>query len=136
MTNVVPMHERLRRLQDALSRILPYADAPDFENGPPESSDNPYAEAKALAEEVCRAEVGRFGRTASKRELLCQRCGHDYPVWFVSNELWNAVIRGGAKGGEESPEENFLCPSCFAMLAGERGAVRPNTIWRLEANRG
>lgn len=28
------------------------------------------------------------------RELLCQKCGRDYPVWFAPNELWNRVAEG------------------------------------------
>lgn len=47
------------------------------------------------------------------RELLCQRCDLEYPVWFAPNELWNRVAKDG---------EHFLCPNCFAVLAEARGA--------------
>lgn len=60
------------------------------------------------------------------RELLCQQCGRDYPVWFAPNELWNAAIRVG---------EHFLCPTCFALLAEQREAVGPHAIWRLEVEK-
>jgi hypothetical protein len=52
------------------------------------------------------------------RELLCQRCNSEYPVWFCPNEIWNAVQQTG---------EHFFCPTCFAILAEERG-IRP-TAW-------
>jgi hypothetical protein len=28
-----------------------------------------------------------------KRELLCEYCLADYPVWFTPNKFWNKVIR-------------------------------------------
>lgn len=55
------------------------------------------------------------------RELLCQRCGKDYPVWCAPNELWNRVQRDG---------EHFFCLTCFAILAEERGVK--TTAWKLE----
>ena len=54
------------------------------------------------------------------RELLCQRCDSEYPVWYAPNELWNQVQRDG---------EHFFCPTCFAVLAEERGIE--TTAWRL-----
>lgn len=54
------------------------------------------------------------------KELLCQRCVREYPVWFCPNELWNQVQREG---------EHFFCPTCFAVLAEERG-IKP-TAWFL-----
>lgn len=54
------------------------------------------------------------------RELLCQKCGRDYPIWFAPNELWNKIVRDG---------EHFLCMDCFALTAESRG-VDP-TAWML-----
>lgn len=51
---IAPLQAEVRELADALSRILPYAESPDFQNGPPESPSNPYAEAKENAERICR----------------------------------------------------------------------------------
>lgn len=62
---------------------------------------------------------------ALARELLCEKCGHEHPVWFAPNAVWNAVIRGGDPGA--SDEFSFLCPTCFIVLAEERG-MRP-TGW-------
>jgi hypothetical protein len=57
------------------------------------------------------------------RELLCQRCGSEYPVWYAPDELWNRVQREG---------EHFLCLTCFAVLAEERG-IKP-IAWVLREN--
>jgi hypothetical protein len=54
------------------------------------------------------------------RELLCQRCNQEYPVWYAPNELWNLV---------QQEDEHFFCPTCFAILAEERG-IR-TTAWKL-----
>lgn len=55
------------------------------------------------------------------RELLCMICDHEYPVWFAPNDLWNRVVRR-PDGSDEWP---FLCPTCFANLAVERGVDTP-----------
>lgn len=54
------------------------------------------------------------------RELLCQKCGRDYPVWFAPNALWNRVVK---------EDEHFLCMDCFALLAEERGVTK--SAWML-----
>lgn len=54
---------------------------------------------------------------AEIRELLCMICGKEHPVWYAPNDLWNRVIR--RDGSDEHP---FLCPTCFTVLAEERGA--------------
>lgn len=54
------------------------------------------------------------------RELLCQKCGRDYPVWFAPNELWNRVAEG---------KFHFLCMDCFGLLAESQG-IKP-TAWML-----
>lgn len=46
------------------------------------------------------------------KELICQKCGQDYPVWFCSNELWNQIVENN---------EHFLCLTCFASTAEARG---------------
>lgn len=46
------------------------------------------------------------------RELLCQLCSRECPVWYAPNEMWNAVVRD---------EHHFLCPTCFTRLAAQRG---------------
>lgn len=55
------------------------------------------------------------------RELLCQKCGCEYPVWFASTELWNEI------GGDGI---SFLCLNCFAFLADEKG-LSNNGCWKL-----
>lgn len=59
----------------------------------------------------------------AERELLCQRCNREYPVWLTSNELWNQVQREG---------EHFFCPTCFAVLAEERDVIPTAWIVRPE----
>lgn len=61
----------------------------------------------------------------AERELLCQNCGRDYPVWFTVNELWNAVTDHKS----EKPEIQFLCLNCFAFLAEEKTGRQ--FIWEL-----
>ena len=66
----------------------------------------------------------------AKRELLCQRCDRDYPVWFAPNELWNRVTDHLS----EKPFIRFLCLNCFAFLAEE--TFGENFIWKLERTGG
>jgi hypothetical protein len=61
------------------------------------------------------------------RELLCQLCDREYTVWFAPSNIWNAVMRGGVRANPD--EYPFVCPTCFALLAEERGIQ--TTGWRL-----
>lgn len=60
------------------------------------------------------------------RELLCMVCNRDYPVWYTPNSIWNKVMRPTPDASDELP---FICPTCFAMLAEQRGIV--STAWCL-----
>lgn len=61
-------------------------------------------------------------------ESRCERCFGPNPVWVAPSPLWNEVLRGGdINGGEEL---SFVCPSCFAGLAEEKGIA---CDWRLQA---
>ena len=56
-------------------------------------------------------------------ELMCDRCGEDYPVWFAPDDLWNRTVHLE----DDTP---FLCPRCFTVLAAKLGVcdyfeVRP-----------
>lgn len=62
------------------------------------------------------------------RELLCQLCDSEYPVWFAANELWNKVMRR-PDGREASEKIHFVCLNCFAKEADSLD-VKPN-IWQL-----
>lgn len=53
------------------------------------------------------------------RELLCQRCNTEHPVWSADNDLWNQTLRRP----DGSDEYHFLCPTCFVRLAAERGVT-------------
>jgi hypothetical protein len=64
-----------------------------------------------------RGATTETGGTGDARELLCQVCNREYPVWFAPNELWNAVVRL-SDGSDRWP---FLCPTCFGMKAVEAG---------------
>lgn len=62
----------------------------------------------------------------SEREGLCQQCGKEYPVWFTSNDLWNAVTDHRS----EKPFIHFICLNCFAFLAEEKLGISP--VWELK----
>ena len=61
-------------------------------------------------------------------ESRCGRCGGPNRVWYAPSPLWNAVMRGGSINGEE--EFSVVCPTCFVVLAEERGIAQ---TWRLDA---
>lgn len=54
------------------------------------------------------------------RELLCMKCGREYPTWWAESPLWNATMRRRTDGSDEYP---FVCPTCFVVLADERGVA-------------
>lgn len=57
------------------------------------------------------------------RDLKCQKCWAEYPVWAAPNPLWNSVV---------NDTEHFLCLTCFAVLAEMRGVEVKR--WRLAAD--
>ena len=59
-----------------------------------------------------------------KLELICERCGRDYPIWSADNETWNEVIRDEVAGDSFQ----FLCPTCFVVHAAMMGIM---PIWNL-----
>lgn len=82
------------------------------------------ARERRAAEYIDRARaLPAAGGEREVRELLCQRCDREYPVWSAPNDLWNRVVRdhGGDGYGARPLRDRFLCPSCFGMLAEERG---------------
>lgn len=69
--------------------------------------------------------------TPDHPEALCRRCGGPNVVWVAPSPLWNAVMRGGSINGDDDPA-GIVCPTCFAVLAQERGVAE---LWRLSAER-
>jgi hypothetical protein len=69
--------------------------------------------------------------TPDHPEALCHRCGGPNVVWVAPSPLWNAVMRGGSINGDDDPA-GIVCPTCFAVLAQERGVAE---FWRLSAER-
>jgi len=61
----------------------------------------------------------RRGCQEPSRELHCDDCHRDYPVWSVDNPTWNAVMRANG----EQPGEPFLCPTCFVIRCGFRAPL-------------
>lgn len=61
-----------------------------------------------------------------RHEGLCDRCGGVNVVWWADHDLWNAT--GRTDGADEWP---FLCPSCFAVVAEQRGVVPAHTVWKM-----
>jgi hypothetical protein len=66
-----------------------------------------------------------------KVEDHCHRCGGPNLVWMAPSPLWNEVMRGGNINGAE-PWHGIVCPTCFAMVAEEKGYA---SLWRLSAQR-
>lgn len=50
----------------------------------------------------------------------CNRCGGPNVSWVAPSPLWNAVMRGGCIDGPQEFSE-IICPTCFFVLAVERG---------------
>jgi hypothetical protein len=69
-----------------------------------------------------------------KRELLCQRCGHDYPIWYCDHFLWNPVAEYIEK--QTNVQISFLCMNCFALYCEKAVITGENPdckiIWKLE----
>lgn len=63
-------------------------------------------------------------------EERCERCFGRNPVWCAPSPLWNEVLRGGDINGPEG--HAFVCPTCFAELAEEKGIA---SLWRFYAKR-
>lgn len=62
-------------------------------------------------------------------ESTCRRCGGPNVAWTAPSPLWNAVMRGGSIDGPWEFGE-IVCPTCFCVLAEERGVAAD---WRLDA---
>lgn len=60
--------------------------------------------------------------TVEHPEAGCRRCGGLNVDWAAPSPLWNAVMRGGDIDGPWEFGE-VICPTCFAVLAVERGIV-------------
>jgi len=71
------------------------------------------------------------GRATAHPESYCHRCGGANVSWSAPSPLWNQVMRGGDIDGPWEFDE-IICPTCFAVLAEERGVA---THWRLTADR-
>jgi hypothetical protein len=66
------------------------------------------------------------GRTA-EAESQCRRCGGPNVSWAAPSPLWNAVMRGGSIDGPWEFGE-LICPTCFVVLAEERGIACDWTV--------
>lgn len=69
----------------------------------------------------------------AERELLCQRCDVEYPVWYCAHFLWKPVAEFLEK--ETGVPIRFLCLNCFATAcaqAVEKGNPDCRIIWKLE----
>lgn len=67
----------------------------------------------------------------SHPESSCARCAGPNVTWWAPSPLWNEVMRGGDINGSEE-FSGIVCPTCFAVLAEERGIAE---FWRLGAER-
>lgn len=65
-----------------------------------------------------------------KRELLCEVCDHDYPIWYAPNPIWNKIMRW-PDGREASEKISFICPTCFVMEAERLGIRSKGKAWVL-----
>jgi hypothetical protein len=67
----------------------------------------------------------------SADESVCHRCPGPNSPWSAPSPLWNAVMRGGSIGGTDE-FDGIVCPTCFAVLAQQRGIAE---LWRFSAER-
>ncbi len=69
----------------------------------------------------------------AQRELLCQRCDQEYPVWYGDHFLWNPLA--DQLTDETGIAVHFLCLNCFATCCN-RAVLKGNPdcriIWKLE----
>lgn len=69
-----------------------------------------------------------------ERELLCQKCEQDYPIWYCDNFLWNPVT--ALIEEQTNVRVSFLCLNCFAFYCEQAVLVGENAdckiIWKLE----
>jgi hypothetical protein len=89
--------------------------------------ENPYEDFDTAQAYTVWCAAWQSGRAVQPpvRELLCQRCDQNYPVWFAPNELWNRVC-------PDSEGIHFLCLTCFAVLAEGKGIVPTAWVITLE----
>lgn len=64
-------------------------------------------------------------------ETRCHRCGGPNVIWSAPSPLWNEVMRGGSIANKDE-YDGIVCPTCFAVLARERGVAE---LWRFHAER-
>jgi hypothetical protein len=97
--------------------------------------DGPDGAARVLAERVLGLvgpwETAEQSEPSAHPEATCHRCHGLNIAWSAPSPLWNAVMRGGAIGGEDE-FDGIVCPTCFAVLAEQRGIA---VLWRLSAER-
>jgi hypothetical protein len=66
-------------------------------------------------------------------ELLCQRCGNEYPIWYCDHFLWNPVA--DHLMNETGVSVHFLCLNCFATCCEQmvlEGNPDCKVVWKLE----
>lgn len=79
------------------------------------------AENQALKKAPVRVVEQRSGTEGEDdTETRCRRCNGPNVSWSAPSPLWNAVMRGGSIDGPWEFGE-LICPTCFAVLAEERG---------------
>lgn len=69
------------------------------------------------------------------RELLCQQCAREYPVWYCDHLLWVPVAK--ELEIETGIPIHFLCLDCFASHASRIVALRSEgrIIWKLDVGK-
>lgn len=66
------------------------------------------------------------------RELLCQGCESEYPVWYCDHFLWNPLAEQLEK--EFGLPIHFLCLNCFACHVNRivKTSADGSVIWKLD----
>ena len=59
------------------------------------------------------------------KELQCDRCASDYPIWFTDNDSWNII----AQDKYGNAFYHFLCLNCFANLYDKKFERQ---VWELK----
>lgn len=70
---------------------------------------------------------------AAEKELLCQKCSGEYPIWYCDHFLWDPIAERLEK--DTGVSIHFLCLNCFAGCCREVVIeTHPDCkiIWKLE----
>lgn len=75
-----------------------------------------------------------MSKDAVHPEDHCHRCGGPNVTWAAPSPLWNEVMRGGDINADDE-FDGIICPTCFALLAKEKGIASRFRFYAVDVNR-